>query len=216
MLATLTQDTISSQGCQLLRHFEFGTENSVRSQSKKTNELSRKVHRVSSQDMNTQRQTGLPPIPVAIAGMSEVPTASCEVAGQRVGARNYRMHFRPRADMGLDVEATRLAVYIYAFIGDLREILVRHDNHDLTRVDLLSLRPRLTPSDVVFVPIWDVDEAWYMMILDVRKPRVYSLDVHRTVENMVRKEKQIKAVVSLYNFSIASCSVAFLGEILWH
>ncbi|MED6175161.1 hypothetical protein PIB30_075747 [Stylosanthes scabra] len=111
---------------------------------------------------------------------------------------NYRMHFRPRADMGLDVEATRLAVYIYAFIGD-----PRHDIHDLTRDDLLSLRPRLTPSAIVFVPIWDIDEAWYMMILDMRKPRVYSLDLHRTMENMARKEKQIKAVLRALSLMFA-------------
>ncbi|MED6172608.1 hypothetical protein PIB30_051643 [Stylosanthes scabra] len=159
--------------------------------------------------------------------------------------------------MGLDVEATRLAVYVYAFIGD-----PRHDIHDLTRDDLLSLRPRLTPSAVVvntlalvasrnarrrtnatcwflpstfaadilrgivwddvhhiyqrfwmpettalehvFVPIWDVDEAWYMMILDVRKPRVYSLDVHRTVENMTRKEKQMTDVLRALSLMFAT------------
>ncbi|MED6219666.1 hypothetical protein PIB30_037892 [Stylosanthes scabra] len=164
--------------------------------------------------------------------------------------------------MGLDVEATRLAVYIYAFVGDPREILFRHDIHDLTRDDLLSLRYRLTPSAVVvntlalvesrndrrrtnatcwflpstfaadilrgivwddvhhiyqrfwmpetttlehvFITIWDVDEAWYMMMLDVRKPRVYSLDVHRTVENMVRKEKQIKAVLKALSLMFAT------------
>ncbi|MED6172607.1 hypothetical protein PIB30_051642 [Stylosanthes scabra] len=61
-------DTISSHGCQLLRHFEFGAEDSVRSLSRETNEVPRKVQRVSSQDVNTQRRTGLPPIPVAIAG----------------------------------------------------------------------------------------------------------------------------------------------------
>ncbi|MED6162179.1 hypothetical protein PIB30_067935 [Stylosanthes scabra] len=77
-----------------------------------------------------------------LSGMSGVPTTSCE---------NYRMHFRPRADIGLDVEATRLAAYISAFVGDSRyvEIIFRHDIHDLTRDDLLSLRPRLTPSAVV-------------------------------------------------------------------
>ncbi|MED6160395.1 hypothetical protein PIB30_051172 [Stylosanthes scabra] len=150
------------------------------------------------------------------------------------------MHFKPRADLGFDVEATRLAVYIYTFIGDPREILFRHDIHDFTRDDLLSLKPRLTPSAVVvntlalvasrnarrrtnatcwflpstfaadtlrgivFVPIWDVDEAWYMMILDVKKPRVYSLDVHRTVENMARKEKQMKVVLRTLSLMFAT------------
>ncbi|MED6134618.1 hypothetical protein PIB30_038611 [Stylosanthes scabra] len=55
------------EGCQLLRHFEFGAKDSVRSLSRETNELPRKVQRVSSQDVNTQRRTGLLPIPVATA-----------------------------------------------------------------------------------------------------------------------------------------------------
>ncbi|MED6141521.1 hypothetical protein PIB30_104260, partial [Stylosanthes scabra] len=55
-----------------------------------------------------------------------------------------------------------------------------------------------------FVPIWDVDEAWYMMILDVRKPRVYSLDVHKTVENMARKEKQMKVVLRALSLMFAT------------
>ncbi|MED6134619.1 hypothetical protein PIB30_038612 [Stylosanthes scabra] len=164
--------------------------------------------------------------------------------------------------MGLDVKATRLAIYIYAFVGDPREILFRHDIHDLTRDDLLSPRPQLTPSAIVvntlalvssrnarrktnancsflpstfaagilrgivwddvhhiyqcfwmlettalehvFVLIWDVDEAWYMMIPDVRKPKVYSLDVHRTVENMARKENQMKAVLRASSLMFAT------------
>ncbi|MED6133583.1 hypothetical protein PIB30_029499 [Stylosanthes scabra] len=126
------EDTISSQGCQLLRHFEFGAEDSLRSLSRETNELPRNAQRVSSQDVTPNAGPVCHLFWLGLLGMSGVPTASCE---------NYRLHFRPRADMGLDVEATWLAVYIYA-IG-------RHDIHDLTRDDLLSLRPRLTPSAVV-------------------------------------------------------------------
>ncbi|MED6151190.1 hypothetical protein PIB30_080059 [Stylosanthes scabra] len=179
-------------------------------------------------DVNTQCRTGLPPIPVATTGNERGTNRQLQGSRAKGGGRVIEEEGRrdlpliplPCANMGLDVKA--------------REILFRHDIHDLTRDDLLSLRPRLTPSvvvvntlalvssrnvrrrtnatcwflpsifvadilrgivwDNVFVPIWDVDEAWYMMILDVRKPRVYSLDVHKIVDNMARKEKQMKDV----------------------
>ncbi|MED6141520.1 hypothetical protein PIB30_104259 [Stylosanthes scabra] len=123
MLATLTQDTISSQGCQLLRHFEFGAEDSVRSLSRETNELPKKVQRVSSQDVNIQRRTDLPPIPVTTAGNERGTNRQLRGGREKGGGGNYRMNFRPRADMGLDVEATRLIVYIYAFVRDPRYVL---------------------------------------------------------------------------------------------
>ncbi|MED6123086.1 hypothetical protein PIB30_045962 [Stylosanthes scabra] len=253
-------DTISSQGCQLLRHFEFGAEDFMRSLSRETNELPRK-------DVNTQRRTGLPPIPVATAenergwgrgnrgGRAQRPAIDSPV---NLIPANYRMHFRPRADMGLDVEATRLAVYIYAFVGDSRPRLTP----SVVVVNTLALitsrnARRRTNATCWFLPstfvvdilrgiVWDdvhhiyqcfwmpettalehadVDEAWYMIILDVRKPRVYSLDVHRTVENMARKEKLMKAVLRtlslmfttpahILNFTDRSSDTSGWGRIL--
>ncbi|MED6121090.1 hypothetical protein PIB30_026836 [Stylosanthes scabra] len=190
--------------------------------SRETNELPRKVQRVSSQDVNTQCRTGLPPISVATArnerGTTRQLQSGREKGGGRgnLGGRAQRpaiyspVNLIPAVLNTLALVASRNArrrtnatcwFLPSTFTADILRGIVWDDVHHIYQCFWM---PETTALEHVFVPIWDVDEAWYIMILDLRKPRVYSPDVHRTVENMARKEKQMKAVLRALSLMFAT------------
>ncbi|KAL4371141.1 uncharacterized protein DS421_6g185260 [Arachis hypogaea] len=43
--------------------------------------------------------------------------------------------------------------------------------------------PQTNNLEHVFVPIWEAGDAWYVMLLDVKAPKIYVLDVNRCERN---------------------------------
>ncbi|QHN82263.1 uncharacterized protein DS421_20g694280 [Arachis hypogaea] len=46
----------------------------------------------------------------------------------------------------------------------------------------------------VFVPIWEAGDAWYVMLLDVKASKIYTLDVNRSPESIVRRESNMTKI----------------------
>ncbi|MED6147551.1 hypothetical protein PIB30_044958 [Stylosanthes scabra] len=130
-----------------------------------------KLHRVSFQDAAGQRRADLPPQPPTEPLVFQVGNPSVrggrgrgegwanhgrgymggnmESPVQRI-SRNFRMYFRPRIEMALTTEETRLPIYIFALAADPREVLFRNGCLELQRSWLLTLKPGNTPDfDVV-------------------------------------------------------------------
>ncbi|MED6191888.1 hypothetical protein PIB30_004967 [Stylosanthes scabra] len=280
-LASVKVEPISSEHelpiCHFLSECGHGGGVSHRGEAKETNGGPTKLYRVSLDEASRNTKGVLAPMPPVTRSSTRGDSRAGRGGRARGGGRgirgsrviranpvilpvshtdlipsNFKMSFRPRPTMGLDLKETRIAVYIFAFASSPKEFLFRYTIVDLTRMDLLSLCPGMapdfqqggptttspagfylrrllvisckgwsgrkstadirvsgcqrqllwniyetTPSDSaqVFLPICDTDDAWYILLLDVKATEVFILDVRRPPSCDPRKAKQTKAVV---------------------
>ncbi|MED6219992.1 hypothetical protein PIB30_040932 [Stylosanthes scabra] len=57
-----------------------------------------------------------------------------------------------------------------------------------------SLCSGVEPHPDVFIPVREFDDAWYLIIIDVKDRKVYTLDVSRSADSMRRRKDTIETL----------------------
>ncbi|RYR67365.1 hypothetical protein Ahy_A03g013697 [Arachis hypogaea] len=68
----------------------------------------------------------------------------------------------------------------------------------VVRAYLCRWMPATTQLEKVIIPIYEVPDSWYIMVLNVKEGKVYCLDVTKSDETVERRERNMRTIVSPY------------------
>ncbi|QHO16744.1 hypothetical protein S83_032854 [Arachis hypogaea] len=68
----------------------------------------------------------------------------------------------------------------------------------IVRTYLCRWMPVTTQLEKVIIPIYEVPDSWYIMVLDVKKGKIYCLDVTKSDETVERRERNMRTTASPY------------------
>ncbi|MED6209104.1 hypothetical protein PIB30_051427 [Stylosanthes scabra] len=75
------------------------------------------------------------------------------------------------------------------------ELLVKIGTHEVRRGDPYNLCPEWMVNEMVFIIIREASHDWYVLYLDVKRWKVYALDITRTEDSkLLWEEEMIKMV----------------------
>ncbi|MED6156146.1 hypothetical protein PIB30_011876 [Stylosanthes scabra] len=83
------------------------------------------------------------------------------------------------------------------------EILDGKDSSDLIRHYRAGWMPptsrlnHVNAAHPVFIPVFEAKTSWYLILMDVKDTTVYSLDVSRSTESHLRRERDIRRILSV-------------------